>query len=147
MAGRRSVATCAATSSAHFPSRRPIGPRRASRRSRSPPMATTPAPTRSPTSATFRSANESALLKQRLLLAGPGHAHLGVLQALAHKPLGEVDVTLVSPFPRQVYSGMLPGWIAGHYELEQCVVHLGGLAARAGVKLQLAHVARLDLAT
>jgi len=86
-------------------------------------------------------------LKQRLLLAGAGHAHLGVLESLARKPVADADVTLVSPFPRQVYSGMLPGWIAGHYDLDQCVVRLATLAARAGVQVQLAHVARLDLAT
>jgi selenide,water dikinase len=86
-------------------------------------------------------------LKQRLLLAGAGHAHLGVLESFARKPVADVDITLVSPFPRQVYSGMLPGWIAGHYELDQCVVRIATLAARAGVRVHLAHVARLDLAT
>jgi selenide,water dikinase len=70
-----------------------------------------------------------------------------VLESFARKPVADVDITLVSPFPRQVYSGMLPGWIAGHYELDQCVVRIATLAARAGVRVHLAHVARLDLAT
>src|SRR5262249_21378443 len=42
-------------------------------------------------------------------------------------------------------SGMLPGWIAGHYELDQCTIKLGGLVARAGATLRLAHIARIDL--
>jgi selenide,water dikinase len=86
-------------------------------------------------------------LKQRLLLAGGGHAHLGVLEVFARAPLPDVEVTLVSPFPRQVYSGMLPGWIAGHYELDQCAVRLPSLAARAGARFHSAHIARVDLAS
>lgn len=89
--------------------------------------------------------NEGAGLKRRLLLAGGGHAHLGVLEALAREPVADTEITLVSPFPRQVYSGMLPGWIAGHYRLDECVIALAPLAARAGVAFRLAHVARLDL--
>jgi selenide,water dikinase len=42
---------------------------------------------------------------------------------------------------------MLPGWIAGHYDLEQCVVRLPALATRAGVRFHPAHIARVDLAT
>jgi selenide,water dikinase len=82
---------------------------------------------------------------KRLLLAGGGHAHVGVLERFAREPLADVDVTLVSPFARQVYSGMLPGWIAGHYALEECVIALAPLAQAAGARLHLAHVARLDL--
>jgi pyridine nucleotide-disulfide oxidoreductase family protein len=83
---------------------------------------------------------------KRLLLAGGGHSHVFVLDALARKPAAGVEVTLVSPFDRQVYSGMLPGWIAGHYEIEQCVIPLAPLARRAGARFVQAHVARLDLA-
>ncbi len=84
--------------------------------------------------------------RTRLLLAGGGHAHLGVLKALAEHPVDGLEVVLVSPFPRQVYSGMLPGWIAGHYEIDACVVPLEPLAQRAGAVFVQAHVARLDLA-
>lgn len=83
-------------------------------------------------------------MTKRLLLAGGGHAHLGVLADFAHARPAGVEVTLVSPFPHQMYSGMLPGWIAGHYTLQDCVVALEPLAARAGVRFQLAHVARID---
>jgi selenide,water dikinase len=83
---------------------------------------------------------------KRLLLAGGGHAHLGVLAAFARAPVADVEITLVSPFPRQVYSGMLPGWIAGHYALDECVIALPPLADWAGVRFHLAHVARVDLA-
>jgi selenide,water dikinase len=84
-------------------------------------------------------------MKRRLLLAGAGHAQLRVLLELARAPRADVEVTLVTPFTRQMYSGMLPGWIAGHYALDECTIPLPPLARRAGVRLALAHVARLDL--
>ena len=80
----------------------------------------------------------------RLVLAGGGHAHLAVLQALAHAPLPAIEVILVTPTPRQVYSGMLPGWIAGHYTREQCEIDLEGLAHRAQVRLRLDHISAMD---
>jgi selenide,water dikinase len=82
---------------------------------------------------------------RRLVLAGGGHAHVAVLDSFARRPPADVEITLVSPFPRQVYSGMLPGWIAGHYALDECVIPLEPLARRAGSRFVLAHVARIDL--
>ncbi|GCB05247.1 FAD-dependent oxidoreductase [Ralstonia sp. SET104] len=81
---------------------------------------------------------------KRLILAGGGHAHLGVLRALARCPLRSVEVVLVTPEPQLIYSGMLPGWMAGHYRLEQCCIDLLPLAEAAGARLVLAPVAGLD---
>ncbi len=72
---------------------------------------------------------------KRLLLLGGGHAHLQVLRALATEPLPGAEVTLVTPWPRLTYSGMVPGYVAGHYTLEQCSVPLAPMAERAGVRL------------
>jgi selenide,water dikinase len=58
-----------------------------------------------------------------------------VLANLAERPLAGWDVHLVTPYRRQIYSGMLPGWIAGHYSLEDCALPLDRLAARAAVAL------------
>lgn len=81
---------------------------------------------------------------KRLLLAGGGHAHLHVLQALARRPWPGVEVVLVSPWPRQIYSGMLPGWMAGHYRLAQCAAALAPLARAAGVRFIEDAVCGLD---
>lgn len=70
---------------------------------------------------------------RRLVLLGGGHAHVHVLAALAQRPLPGWDVQLVTPHRRQIYSGMLPGWIAGHYGIEACAIALDELALRAGV--------------
>lgn len=71
---------------------------------------------------------------KRLLLAGAGHAHLNVMRNLAMMPWLDVEVTLICPYPRQIYSGMIPGWIAGHYTLDQCAAPLSGLVEKAGMR-------------
>ncbi len=72
---------------------------------------------------------------KRLLLLGGGHAHVHVLQALAQQPLPATEVLLLTPYPRQMYSGMVPGFVAGHYEADACAIPLRPLAERAGVRL------------
>ena len=52
---------------------------------------------------------------------------------LAEHRLAGWDVHLVSPYRRQICSGMLPGWMASHYPIESCAIALDTLAARAGV--------------
>jgi pyridine nucleotide-disulfide oxidoreductase family protein len=83
---------------------------------------------------------------RRLVLLGGGHAHVHCLSAFAASPPKELEVTLISPFVRQVYSGMLPGWIAGHYEIDECVIPLLPLAYRAHVAFRQTAAAGLDLA-
>ncbi|WP_224240140.1 FAD-dependent oxidoreductase [Hyalangium gracile] len=73
---------------------------------------------------------------KRLVLVGPGHAHLYVLEALARAPLPDVETVLVSLGTRQLYSGMLPGWIAGDHALEQLSFELEGLARAAKARLE-----------
>jgi pyridine nucleotide-disulfide oxidoreductase family protein len=82
---------------------------------------------------------------KRLLLAGGGHAHAIVLRAFARQRPAGVEVTLVTPAERQLYSGMLPGWIAGHYPLDALAIALAPLAQAAGVRLVLDRVSGLDL--
>ena len=81
---------------------------------------------------------------RRLLLVGGGHAHLAVLAALAARRPAGVEALLVTPSPFQTYSGMLPGWMAGHYGLPACRIDLRPLAAAAGVKLRVARVGGMD---
>ncbi|MCE2989786.1 MAG: FAD-dependent oxidoreductase [Burkholderiales bacterium] len=89
-------------------------------------------------------------MTKRLLLIGGGHAHVHVLDVLARRILTDakdhdaLEVTLVSPHAEQVYSGMLPGWIAGHYALDACCIPLSPLAARAGARLVARHVVAID---
>ena len=70
-------------------------------------------------------------MTKHLVLLGGGHAHVHVLKALAANSMAGAHVTLVSPFPRQMYSGMVPGVVAGHYAVDDCVIPLPPLASAA----------------
>jgi pyridine nucleotide-disulfide oxidoreductase family protein len=83
---------------------------------------------------------------KRLLLLGGGHAHVKVLRALAIQPLPGTEVMLVTPFTRQVYSGMVPGLVAGHYTASACAIPLLPLAQAARVSLVEASAVALDAA-
>jgi selenide,water dikinase len=80
----------------------------------------------------------------RLLLVGAGHAHLEVLRRLALRPPANLDVTVVSPEARHFYSGMVPGYLAGRYSLDQITVDIAALASRAGARSLAACALRLD---
>jgi pyridine nucleotide-disulfide oxidoreductase family protein len=70
---------------------------------------------------------------RRVVLLGGGHAHVHVLQDLARQPMPGADVTLVSPFGVTLYSGMVPGLVAGRYAAADCSIALKALAERAKV--------------
>ena len=81
-----------------------------------------------------------------LLLAGAGHAHLGVLRQWAVKPQSRPTgrIVLLSADAHAWYSGMLPGLLSGRYALEQCRIGLAKLCAKAGVELLLGQACGLD---
>lgn len=81
---------------------------------------------------------------RHLVLGGGGHAHLAVLKALHRTDLADVSVTLVTPVSRQVYSGMLPGWIAGHYTRAQCEIDVSALAGAANVSVLQDSIVGMD---
>ena len=72
---------------------------------------------------------------KRLVLLGGGHAHIEVLRELALQPARELYVTVVTPRPWLVYTGMLPGHIAGHYGFNECAIDLALLARHARADL------------
>lgn len=81
---------------------------------------------------------------RELVLLGAGHGHVQVLASLAKHPMVGAHITLVAPHPRQLYSGMVPGFVAGHYTLEDCVIPLEPLVRRAGVRWLHRSVKALD---
>lgn len=85
-------------------------------------------------------------MAKRLVLVGGGHAHLSVLRALAKKRPAGLDVVLITRSKHQNYSGMLPGWIAGHYAQAECRVDLGPLVRAAGGRLVLDEIVGMDAA-
>jgi pyridine nucleotide-disulfide oxidoreductase family protein len=84
---------------------------------------------------------------KRLLLAGGGHAHAIVLRELARQRPPGIEVLMVTPYDRQLYSGMLPGWIAGHYALDELAIPLLPLVQAAGAQILLDRITRVHPAT
>jgi pyridine nucleotide-disulfide oxidoreductase family protein len=70
-----------------------------------------------------------------IVLIGGGHAHVEVLRSFAEQPMIGVGLTLVTRDVEMVYSGMLPGRIAGHYSHRECVVDMIQLCAKASARL------------
>lgn len=71
---------------------------------------------------------------KRLLLLGGGHSHVEVLRHFGQRASDAVSVTLVSPDRFTAYSGMLPGYIAGHYGFHDSHIDLERLAKYAGAQ-------------
>ena len=71
---------------------------------------------------------------QDLVLIGGGHTHVLLIRSLAMRPIPGVRVTLVSDKTLTPYSGMLPGFVAGHYSHSHTVIDLNQLCRRAGVR-------------
>ncbi len=88
--------------------------------------------------------NPDAAVTTDLVLVGGGHSHLFVLRYFAMNPIAGVRITLVTRDLHTPYSGMLPGYIAGHYGYDDAHIDLRLLAGRAGVRIIHAEVIAID---
>ena len=70
-----------------------------------------------------------------IVLVGGGHSHVGVLRSLGMRPLANVRLSLISTDRHAPYSGMLPGYVAGHYSYSDVHIDLQRLAKFAGAAL------------
>ena len=88
--------------------------------------------------------SDTAVVLRELVLVGGGHSHVGVLKCLARNRLPGVRVTLISSDERTPYSGMLPGYVAGHYAYDDVHIDLRRLARFAGARLLCDEVVGVD---
>ena len=84
-------------------------------------------------------------LTQDLVLIGGGHTHALVLRKWGMNRLAGARLTLIHPGPTAPYSGMLPGYVAGHYDRDALDIDLIRLARFASVRVIAANAAGIDL--
>jgi len=83
-------------------------------------------------------------IRHDLVLVGGGHAHIQVLKRWAMAPVPGARLTLVVDRPIAVYSGMVPGFVAGQYSREDLEIDVRPLALRAGARCIVSPATGLD---
>ena len=83
-------------------------------------------------------------LQTELVLIGGGHSHVQVIRRFAMKPLPSTHMTVVVDQPVAVYSGMVPGFVAGQYRAEELQIDVVPLARRAMARTIMSAATRID---
>ena len=83
-------------------------------------------------------------VERDLVFIGGGHTHALVLKQFGMKPLDGVRLTLISEQTLTPYSGMLPGFVAGHYSYLDAHIDLNRLCQWANVRFIRGTVTGID---
>ena len=87
---------------------------------------------------------DAAPILRDIVLIGGGHSHVGVLHMFAMNPLPGARLTVICTDTDTPYSGMLPGYIAGHYSFDDVHIDLRRLSEFAGARYYRDEVVGID---
>ncbi len=83
--------------------------------------------------------------QKRILLLGGGHSHALLLHDWQKRsPRADYETVLISENEEILYTGMLPGWLAGHYDREELTISPKELCRKAGVVFRRERVRAID---
>jgi selenide,water dikinase len=82
--------------------------------------------------------------QREIVLVGGGHAHVQVLTRFAMDPPGNARLTVVLDRPIAVYSGMVPGFVAGQYDARELEIDVVPMARRARARVILSAATGVD---
>ena len=88
---------------------------------------------------------QQKLSSRELVLVGAGHTNMHIVRMWRMHPIDDVQLTVVSPFSRATYSGMLPGTVAGLYTADEMEIDLYRLLPGCGAKLIVAEAVGLNV--
>ncbi len=88
--------------------------------------------------------NQRSLADKTLVLVGAGHSNIALIRQFMMDPIVGVRLIVVSPQSVSPYSGMLPGFLAGHYQLDELFVDVAALCKRAGARFIRGSLATID---
>ena len=90
---------------------------------------------------------QSLPLSREIVLIGGGHTHALLLRKWGMAPLPGARLTVINPDPTAPYTGMLPGFVAGHYSRDALEIDLVKLARFADARLIFGRVTAIDRTT
>lgn len=79
-----------------------------------------------------------------VVLIGGGHTHVEVLRRFGTSPRPGVRLTLITDTLSAPYSGMIPGFVSGHYSLKECHIDLSRLVKFANARVIISSAVGID---